>query len=323
MRSKTKTVTLGGMIAASLTLCGCALQGTTTQQANAKMNLPEYQGLKVAVGCKEFENQAGWHGRWNLGANLCTMLESALADTKRFVVVEREKLKDVLAEQDLAASGRAAKAKHVARTGLLRPARYLATGVITVVEEGTSGAGGEVSVFGVSLGATASKASLTIIAKLIDTTTGEIVAKETIKGSAGSLGLRGGVSVGPISTELGGFRKTPLGDAAQDCINKAAFFFARTITEKQLAFEGSVVKVSGDAVIINRGVEYGLKPGQEFIMREEGELLVDPESGALLGQEQGKEIGRLKVDRVMKKVAYCTVLSGDKNPRPGTVVVEH
>ena len=39
------------------------------------------------------------------------MLESALFDSGRFVIVEREKLGDVMAEQDLAASGRAAKSK--------------------------------------------------------------------------------------------------------------------------------------------------------------------------------------------------------------------
>lgn len=317
-----RTVTAGMLAAGALGFAGCALLGTQTAQANTKMDLPEYTGLKHAIGCKDFENQAGWHGQWHLGNNLSIMLESALFDTKRFVIVEREKLKDVIAEQDLAASGRAAKAKNVAKTGLIRPARYLATGAITTVEENTSGGGGGVSAFGVRLGGSAAKASITIIAKLIDTTTGEIVAKETIKGSAGSAGLSAGVSVGPVSTDMGGFKKTPLGDAAQDCINKAAYFFAKTMTEKKIPFEGSVVKVSGDQVIINRGSEYGLQAGKDLVMEEEGELLTDPETGAVLGKEKGKQLGKLKVSKVVEKMAYCTVTEGEKNPKPGTVVLE-
>jgi curli biogenesis system outer membrane secretion channel CsgG len=301
---------------------GCQLMGTTTKEANADMKLPEYKGLKHAIGCMKFENQAGWHGSWELGDNLAIMLESALFDTKRFVIVEREKLKDVIAEQDLAASGRTAKAKDVAKTGMIRPARYIASGAVTTVEDQASGGGGGISVMGVSVGAKSSKAAITIIAKLIDTTTGEIVAKETIQGRAGSAGLSGGVNLGVVSTSADGFKKTPLGDAALDCMNKAAYFFAKTMEEKNLKFEGSVVKVSGEEVIVNRGAEYGLAVGKELAMREEGEILTDPESGAVLGKEKGKELGKLKISRVEAKMSFGTVTAGEKNPKPGTCVVE-
>ena len=106
---------------------------TSTEDSNAKMNLGEYKGLKQAVGCQDFENQAGWSGSWDLGNNLSIMLESALFDTGRFVLVEREKLTAVVAEQDLAASGRTAKAKNVAQTGLIRSAKYIASGAVTTV----------------------------------------------------------------------------------------------------------------------------------------------------------------------------------------------
>jgi len=124
-------------------MTGCSLLGTTTADGDAKMpELGAYSGLKQAIGCVEFKNQAGWRGRWEMGGNLSIMLESALFDTKRFVIVEREKLNYVIAEQDLAASGRTAKAKKVARTGVIRSARYIATGAVTVIQEGASGGGG-------------------------------------------------------------------------------------------------------------------------------------------------------------------------------------
>ncbi|MCK5850185.1 MAG: hypothetical protein KAH23_04660, partial [Kiritimatiellae bacterium] len=277
---------------------GCALlnTGTDTADGDADMKLGEYTGLKHAIGCMDFKNQAGWSGQWKIGNNLSIMLESALMDTGRFVLVEREKLKAVMAEQDLAASGRTAKAKKVAKTGLIRPAKYLATGAVTTVTEGASGGSGGISFGGISLGGGSSKAAITIIAKLIDTTTGEIFKKKRIVGRAGRKALSVGVNIAGVSTKMGGFKKTPLGDAAQDCMNQAAIFFAKEM--EGLPFEGSVVTLSNGRVVINRGSQYGIKTGALMVMHEEGTLLTDPDTGAVLGKVEGKKIGELKVTSV-------------------------
>lgn len=293
--------------------------GTATESSNAKMNLGEYKGLKQAIGCKDFENQSGWSGQWEIGNNLAIMLESALFDTGRFVIVERGKLTDVIAEQDLAASGRTAKAGKVAQTGLIRSARYIATGAVTTVEDKQSGGDAGVSFHGFRIGGGRSEAQVTVIVKLIDTTTGEIVSKESITGKAGNTGLKVGVSVGALDTDMGGFKKTPLGQAAQDCINKASEFIAKKM--ESIPFEGSVIKVSGNGqVLINRGSEFGMEAGQELVMATQGELLTDPDSGEVLGNEEGSVIGKIKVAKVTEKVSYCDVLDGEKNPPAGTVV---
>jgi len=294
---------------------------TPTERANADMGLGEFKGLKHAVGVKGFENEAGWSGAYDLGDNLTTMLESALFDTGRFVLVEREKLTDVIAEQDLAASGRTSAAKKVAQTGVIRSARYIATGAITTVEDNTSGGGGGIGFGGFRIGGNAKKAQVTIIAKLIDTSTGEIVAKERITGKPGGIGLSIGFSRGGFSGDLGGFTKTPIGEAAQDCINQAAKFFALKFNE--FPFEGSVIKVSDRGqVIINRGAEFGVQVGQQLVMQTMGEQLVDPDTGELLDQEEGEEIGSLKVAKVSEKVSYADVVSGEANPEPGTRVTQ-
>jgi curli biogenesis system outer membrane secretion channel CsgG len=281
--------------------------------------LPEYKGLKHAIGVKDFENQAGWHGRWELGDNLAAMLESALYDTERFVLVEREKLKDVIAEQDLAASGRTAKAKKVAKTGFIRPAKYLATGSLTEVSENQSGGGGGINIKGFNVGLKKKDAQITIIAKLIDTTTGEIVAKKRIVGAPGGIGLRLGYSGSGFGANMDGFKKTPLGQAAQDCINQAAKFFATEMEE--FPFEGSVIKTSSPGkVLINRGGEYGVEAGQELVMKTEGEELIDPDTGAILGMEPGELIGKLRVSSVQEKFSICEVTDGEMEPETGTVV---
>lgn len=292
---------------------------TKTESANADMKLGEYKGLKHAIGVKGFDNESGWHGQWKIGDNLAIMLESALYDSGRFVLVEREKLGDIMLEQDLAASGRAAKAKDVAKTGLIRPARYIATGAVTEVEESQSGADGGISIRGIRVGGGRSQAQVTVIVKLIDTTTGELVAKERVVGKAGRTGVRVGVSVAGVGTEVGGFQKTPLGQAAQDCINQAAAIIAKKMEE--FPFEGSVVRATGDGkVIVNRGAEFGVLTGQILVMSTEGELLIDPDTGAILGKEEGKVIGKMKVSRVDEKVSYADILEGKQDPPAGTRV---
>lgn len=292
---------------------------TKTSGGNAEMNLGEYKGLKHAIGCKNFTNEAGWHGQWKIGDNLTIMLESALADTGRFVLVERQMLKDVIAEQDLAAGGRTARAGQVAKTGMIRPARYLATGAVTEVSESQSGGSGGIRIGGVRVGGGRSEAQIALIVKLVDTTTGEIVAKERVVGKAGRTNVNLGISVRGVSTDLGGFTKTPLGQAAQDCINQAAAFIAKKMEE--FPFEGSVVKVNDDGkIIINRGEQFGVQTGQELLLTTPGEVLMDPDTGEVLEREQGKTIGRIRVARVSEKVSYCEPIEGEKNPAPGTAV---
>jgi curli biogenesis system outer membrane secretion channel CsgG len=324
---KRRDVLIGcALVAAGLTISGCAmlqpLLGTSTTQANANLaaQLGPYSGLKHAVGCVNFKNEAGWSGQWELGNNMATMLESSLFDTERFVVVEREKLADIVAEQDLVASGRAAKASKVAKKGILQPAKYIATGAITAVEDSKSGGDGGISYGGISLGGGAGKASVTIIAKLIDSSTGQMIAKQRITGTAGKASFNVGLSTHGVSTGFGGFEKTPLAEAAQDCINQAALFFARQI--EKMPFDGAVVKVSNGRVIVNRGSETGLSVGRELVMREQGETMTDPDTGAVLGEEPGKDLGVLKVSEVQDKFSTCTVVSGEKNPKTGTVVIE-
>ncbi len=291
---------------------------TKVEDGDADMGLPEYHGIKHAVGVVDFENDAGYHSKWEMGYNLSILLESALFDTGRFVLVEREKLGFVMDEQDLAASGRMAKASSVAQTGKLRPAKYIATGAMTEVEHNESGGGGGFNIKGIRVGGSKADAKITIIAKLIDSTTGEIIAKKRITGEAGRAKLNFGLTKGSFRGDIGGFAKTPLGEAAQDCINQAAKFFA--IQMEELPAGGAVVMVKDGRVIINRGEQYNFREGMILAMTEEGEDLIDPDTGEVLEKAEGKEIGTIRINKTSEKVSYCEVITGEANPARGTVV---
>lgn len=292
---------------------------TKVSDDTAENKLPEYTGVKHALGVISFDNDGGYFEEMTLGDNLGLMLESSLYDTGRFVIVERAELGAVMAEQDLQNSNRTAQASQVAGTGKIRSARYLATGAITEASYNTSGDNGGIRIKGFNLGAKSDKATIVAVIKLIDSTSGEVVASKRLRGEAGKSGLTLGYSDRGFGTQLGGFAKTPLGEAAQDVIDQATQFIALEMEDYSL--EGNVVTVSNTGqVIINRGSDYGVAPDQVFLVREEGQLLIDPESGAILDREEGKVTATIKVAKVSEKVAYCDLVDGDP-PERGAIVV--
>ncbi len=294
--------------------------GGTKTEDTSKPKGDDYKGVKHAIGVKDFENEAGWSGQWNLGENLGTMLESALYDSGRFVVVTRDKLDGVLDEQDMAAGGRMAKSD-LAKTGKIRPAKYIATGAITTVQSSTQGSSGGISFRGISVGGGGKKSTITAIITLIDTTTGEIVAKERVTGKAGGRKLNLGLSAGGVSTNMGGFAEEPIGEAAQDVISKAVDLLVKKMKDQPL--DGSVVMVTKkNEVVINRGEQFGVEPGQMFLVQTQGEVLTDPSTGEILDRLEGETVCTLKVARVKEKIAYCTIVDGDKPERGAEVLME-
>jgi hypothetical protein len=181
-----------------------------------------------------------------------------------------------------------AQTKEIAQTGKIRPAKYLATGSLTEVEGAQSGGDGGVRIKGFKIGLGKTKAQVTMIVNLIDTTTGEIVSKKRIVGRPSGTKLR----LGYAGADFAGFKKTPLGQAAQDAIAQAAKFFA--VSMEEFPFEGSVIKTSDSGqVIVNRGIVHGMETGQSLVMQTEGEVLMDPDTGEVLDREEGEVIGKL------------------------------
>lgn len=292
---------------------------TETERAVGKVEMEPYNGVRHAIGVTNFENEAGWRSQWELGSNLSMMLESALFETNRFVIVERQELGDVLAEQDLQASGRAAVSSQVAQTGLIRSAKYIATGAVTRVSDSSSGDAGGIRVKGISLGGGANKSEIEVVVKLIDTTTGQVVASERILGKAGGSKIRVGVYHRGVGANLDSFAQTPIGEAAQDCISAAAAFIAKTMEDFDIT--ANVVLATDKQIVISIGSNYGVEPGQVFAIQTEGEILTDPASGEVLDVLEGEVTGSLEVTRVAEKVSYCKLVDGALPERGAQVVL--
>jgi len=292
---------------------------TKTEDGNAELDLPPYDGIKHAIGVVPFENTSYFKSDIDLQENMTVMLENVLLQSGRFVVVERDNMEETLSEQDFQASGRAAKAGDVAQTGQVRSARYLARAQITGVEAKESGGGGGLNIGKWNVGVSGGKAQIEMIIKIWDSSTSQVLASQRIVGKAGKRGFNLGFSESGLSTSIGGFSKTPVGEAAYDCVAQAVEFVAREFEDYDV--EGNVVTVTGDGrIVINRGSEYNISQGEQFQVREVGEVLTDPSTGEVLDRIEGAVTCTIRVTRVTEKISYCELVSGELPMRGDTVV---
>ncbi|MGH7645346.1 MAG: CsgG/HfaB family protein [Gemmatimonadales bacterium] len=125
----------------------------------------------------------------DFGTGLAAILVTELVENGTYVVLEREQLDRVLAEQDLQQSGRVDPATAV-RVGQMLGAEAIVVGTVTRLaqEEQESGVSSGISVGPVGIGGVKRKTRKVVIvteARLVSIATGEVVAAVTGKGEAG------------------------------------------------------------------------------------------------------------------------------------------
>jgi len=170
-------------------------------------------GGQPVVGVAEFTNQSGaawWRG--GVGWELSGMLSNELSSNGDFHVVERQKMQNVLEEQNLAASGRVASGSGP-KIGKLTGAQYLVTGTVTAYEENTSSTGGGLSFKGIGLGGKSSEAYLAVDIRVINTQTGDIDFSRTVEGRSKNSGVNVAVYRGGFGGNLAHEENTPAGKA--------------------------------------------------------------------------------------------------------------
>lgn len=220
-------------------LSGCATTAQIvggTQQSIAQAQAEPYNGPKARVAVVDFQNQAALPGPWwnpTMGADLAALLTSGLAESGRFILLERQVLGQAMAEQDLTKSGRIRQEAGVP-TGEVEGADLLIVGRLTSVNPGTAGLGGGLgtvgSFFGLPgmiIGAAAGgirQSSLTLDLRVVDARTSRVLATTTVEGKSTDFGggvLGGGI---PFIGALGGWQKTPLEKPLRAAVQKAVEF---------------------------------------------------------------------------------------------------
>lgn len=187
---------------------------------------------KPVMAVTDFRNDtsaAWWYG--GVGSDLAGMLTNELAGTGNFKMVEREKLGDVLDEQDLAASGRVSKSTG-AKIGKMTGAQYLVTATLTAFETDVKGTGGGLSFRGVSVGGKKEDAYMAVDLRVINTTTGEIEFTRSVEARASSGGLSVGLYRGGFGGNLSKYEKTPTGKAIRAVIMEISEYLSCAMVEQ-------------------------------------------------------------------------------------------
>lgn len=240
MRSADLHGILGCLVLATcLVLAGCSAQswptaapGFPTTQAThmagpsvVEAQTARYDGPRARIALGDFQVKAA-NATNVIGDGLREMLVTALFNTNRFIVLERQAIQDIMLEQDLSASGRVRR-ETAAPIGQLEAAELLVYGVVSEFQMGSGGGGLNLAMpnlpFG--LGAGARNAHLGLEMRAVDTSTGRILFATRVEGKATDydIGLRtrlgGGRTVMPIG--LSAYKNTPMEKAIRVCIDNA------------------------------------------------------------------------------------------------------
>ncbi|MDP8214954.1 MAG: CsgG/HfaB family protein [Candidatus Euphemobacter frigidus] len=261
---------------------------------------------RKTIAVSEFDNKSSWRGQWRIGWGMQEMMCTALVDTGKFTVLERQDLDAIMAEQDLGASGRTGKGS-AAAIGKLGKAQILISGAVTEFEEKKGGEGAGIGFKGFRIGGSHEQAHVAINVRIYDTSSGEVLDSIRVEGTADAGGLKLGYSNADFGGDLGGFRKTPLGKATQEAIDESVQKIASRL--KSVPWQGKIIKATPSKVYINAGSKGGIDDGMEFDVYRPGESLVDPDTGMTLGAETEK-IGRIKVSSVKEKFSIAKIVSG-------------
>jgi curli biogenesis system outer membrane secretion channel CsgG len=254
-------------------------------------------------------------GGADTGDVLADQFSSILAESGLFDVMDRGDVAMTLKEQALAppnAQGVAAQAP-----AQLLGAQVIVRATISTFDQ-TSGGGLSIGVGGGNLsgllGRNTSKGVIGMDVRLVDTTTGKIIAathvQETTTTSNFSLGLQGahGESLNQSS-----FNNTPLGKATEQAFQKLVPFIADKL--RDVAWTGRIADVDGTD--LNLGAQSGVQVGDVFAITRITRRIVDPSSGELLGVVEAT-VGQVTITDVEDRFSKGAA-SGTEAPVRGDV----
>ncbi len=195
-----------------------------------------YDGPKARIAVARFTDKTrkGWY-TGSIGDGMADQLATALFNSNRFILLERQALSDVIGEQDLAAAGRVSQ-QTAAPIGQIEGAEILVIGAVTEFDPGASGGGGSTSgLLGLNVGSILGavsggykRAHLAIDVRLVDTRTSRVLAATSVEGEATDVDMGGallGASGGSsLAGSLSGWENTPIEKALRVAINHAVDF---------------------------------------------------------------------------------------------------
>ena len=225
-------------------------------------------------------------------------LDSQLIDrinaTRKFDVVGRSDLNDIIKEQDLGASGNV-DAKTAAKAGKLTGAKYLLVTTVDDFQDYVEKATFE----GTGRSATKRVFRLSVVGKIYDSSTGKLL--ESANFQTGNDAFKQIQEERSYTVKDGELSDEMMVAVSRDMAQKIANHVADVI------FPAKVLLKRDKEITINRGEGGGVAVGDVFNVFALGEELIDPDTKESLGREEAK-VGRVKITQVNPKTSTAQIL---------------
>lgn len=210
------------LVAAGVLLGGCATHaavvssgtGPSLEQARAA----PAQGPMRRIAVAGFETRSAKASR-EVGRGMTDMLVDALFNSGRFIVLERDRLDEVRAEQQLAAGPDFDPDTAVA-PGRLEGAEWLVRASITEFEPDCKG--------GSAILVSAKQACIGLNLRIIDVATGRVLNATTVEATSASNRVGLVFATGGLPLGLGAYARTPMEAAIRNAIETAVAHIAAT-----------------------------------------------------------------------------------------------
>jgi len=301
-------------------ICGVVIVAIAVFAATLGISNDVHAQGKIRIAVMAFENKAKspyLDPSWKIGEGLAEILTSELSKTGQFIVVERQALGDIVREQELGQSG-LIRGETAARTGQILGAQIVVRGAVTEFEERASGGGAGVQFRRFGAEGQVNNAHVAVDIRLIDASTGQVIASHNAAKLAPSAGGGIGARVGTVTFGGDAFFQTPLGQATRAAMQDALQFIMATAF-KAVVPSFSIVKVEGQSAFINAGANSNVRVGDVFMVYSRGEDLVDPDTGLKLGSDE-RMIGSIQITNVQEKFSIGAIRGGAGAMKRGDLV---
>jgi curli biogenesis system outer membrane secretion channel CsgG len=187
---------------------------------------------KPRMAVMRFTNNT--HASWwrsGTGSELSDMLTNELASTKKFRLVERREIDNVINELRFGESGLVDPSTR-SKLGKIKGAQYLVTATVTSFDENTSKKGSGINFMGIGLGGSAAKAYIAVDLKVVDVETSEVIDTRTIEATSESTSHSISGSFMGIGGHAENEEKTPAGKAIRACVINIADYLTCSMVDK-------------------------------------------------------------------------------------------
>jgi curli biogenesis system outer membrane secretion channel CsgG len=286
------------------------------------------QGAKPRVAVIAFKNPTSWWGR-ELGASAASQLTTKLVQGSAFSVLERDRVKDIFDEWYLGQSGAVAQGQ-AAQMGKLHGVEYLVTGEFKSFNIRSQ----RVAIpFSGGFAGNRTRAESAINVRVINVTTGEVVAASEAKGDKviGSGVNARGASYGDI-TASSPWNPTVAEDALGEALDKIAadimnqrskFSASAAPVTTAAATPGAAAAVSAapaiaglaadGSVYIDQGQNAGITVGKRYRVLRVVDVIKDAKGNEL--DKVTKPVGIIEVAQVLGRSSICKIIEGKPDPK--------